>query len=131
MKKSSIIICLSILGYIFSISTTDNTLFDCEYGKECVVDMKSFTEGYIPDRTNLYFRIPINTKNNNAVTVKLLNNEYYPNMFIIIPKSQLMRKQSVKEDHQIGFIRILKKKAKCIQNIYILLMIITADNMLL
>ena len=79
MKKSSIIICLSILGYIFSISVTDKTLFDCEYGKECVVDMKSLTEGYIPERTNLYFRIPINTKNNNAVAVKLLNNEYYPN----------------------------------------------------
>ena len=78
MKKSSIIICLSILGYIFSISTTDNTLFDCEYGEECIVNMKSFTGGYIPKYTILYFRIPINTKNKNAVTVKLLNNEVYP-----------------------------------------------------
>ena len=78
MKKSSIIICLSILGYIFSISSTYNTLIDCEYGKECVVSMESFSGGYIPESTKLYFRIPINTKNTNAITIKLLKDEDYP-----------------------------------------------------
>ena len=95
MKKSSIIICLSILGYIFSISSTYNTLIDCEYGKECVVSMESFSGGYIPESTKLYFRIPINTKNTNAITIKLLKDEDYPSSLDVYfySKKQLMRKQ--------------------------------------
>ena len=78
MKKSSLIICLSIFGYIFSISSTDNILFDCEFGKECVVNMESFTDGYIPEYTNLYFRFLLGSKKQNAITIKLLNEEDYP-----------------------------------------------------
>ena len=70
--KARLIIVLSILGCIFSLSDT-NILFDCEYGKEYVVDMTSLTEGYIPNGATLFFRLPIDTSNKSSITIKLLN----------------------------------------------------------
>lgn len=78
MKISSLIICLYIIGYVFSLGEVYNTLFDCEFRKEYVVNMESFPNGYIPDRTTLYFRIPINKKKQNGVTIKLLKDEDNP-----------------------------------------------------
>ena len=75
--KARLIIVLSILGCIFSLSDT-NILFDCEYGKEYVVDMTSLTEGYIPDGATLFFRLPIDTSNKSSITIKLLNEADYP-----------------------------------------------------
>ena len=75
--KARLIIVLSILGCIFSLSDT-NILFDCEYGKEYVVDMTSLSEGYIPYLSTLFFRLPIDTNNKNSITIKLLNEAEYP-----------------------------------------------------
>ena len=75
--KARLIIVLSILGCIFSLSDT-NILFDCEYGKEYVVDMTSLTEGYIPYGATLFFRLPIDTSNKSSITIKLLNEADYP-----------------------------------------------------
>ena len=76
MKKTLLIIFLSILGKI--IGLREEILFDCEYKKEYEVDMKSFTDGYIPEGTRLFFRLPINAKEQKAVTIKTLNDENYP-----------------------------------------------------
>ena len=70
--KARLIIVLSILGCIFILSDT-NILFDCEYGKEYVVDMTSLSEGYIPYLSTLFFRLPIDTSNKSSITIKLLN----------------------------------------------------------
>lgn len=72
MKKYSLIICLSIFGYILSISNEgDNTLFDCQFEIECEIDMKSFAYGYISKKNNKYFRVPIIARYN-GVTIILL-----------------------------------------------------------
>jgi len=76
MKKIMLIIFLSILLKITC--KEEEILFDCEYKKEYEINMKSFTDGYIPEDTRLFFRLPINTKEQNAVTIKILNDEDYP-----------------------------------------------------
>ena len=95
--------------------------------------MKSFTGGYIPKYTILYFRIPINTKNKNAVTVKLLNNEVYPRSIYVFfySKKPTDEEEMVEVNHIIRFIEIPLKKTNIIQTIYILLMKITVENTLL
>ena len=76
MKKTMLIIFLNILLKITCLR--EEILFDCEYKKEYEIDMKSFPDGYIPVRSSLFFRLPINAKEKKAVTIKTLNDVDYP-----------------------------------------------------
>lgn len=102
MKKYFLIIFLSSLGYIFNISDidiTDKTLFDMEYDKDYVVDMKPYEEGYIPQYTKLFFRLSINTKKNITITIKLLKGEDIPQGISIYFFSKKPTVEDIKNKH--------------------------------
>lgn len=78
MKKYFLFIFISLIGYIISISNVDadyEKIYDMEYSKEYFVNMTSYPDGRIPYFTNMYFRLPVNPKNKNAITIKMLKDE--------------------------------------------------------
>ena len=68
MKIYSLIIILSIFGFLLS-----SSVIDVEYLYEYVVNVEDYSEGYIPKLTSLYFRIKLNPNNNITLELKLLN----------------------------------------------------------
>ncbi len=74
MKFSYILIILCIFGYILSL---EPFLYDIQYSSEYEVNVKDFSEGYIPYSTKLYFRLKINPNDKMAVTLKTLQSDYF------------------------------------------------------
>ena len=78
MKSSYIIIILCIFGYISNLEEDQSFLYDIEYSSEYEVNIKDFSEGYIPKSTNLFFRLKITPSDNMAITLKTLISDSYP-----------------------------------------------------
>ena len=74
MKFSYIIIILCIFGYILNL---EPFLYDIQYSSEYEVNVKDFSEGYIPSYASLYFRLKINPNDKMAVTLKTLQSDSY------------------------------------------------------
>ena len=77
MKTSYIIIILCIFGYISNLEEDQSIIYDIQYSSEYEVNVKDFSEGYIPAYTNLYFRLKINPNDKMAITLKTLQSNSY------------------------------------------------------
>ena len=77
MKASYIIIILCIFGYISNLEEDQSIIYDIQYSSEYEVNVKDFTEGYIPYSTKLYFRLKINPNDKMAITLKTLQSDSY------------------------------------------------------
>jgi len=77
MKSSCIIIILCIFGYISNLEAGQSAIYDIQYSSEYEVNVKDFTEGYIPYSTKLYFRLKINPNDKMAITLKTLQSDSY------------------------------------------------------
>ena len=80
MEKYFLLIYLSIFKFIINISITDSDgyLYDMEYSKEYIINMTSFPDGRIPYFAHLYFRLQVNPKYKNAITIKVIKDEHMP-----------------------------------------------------
>ena len=72
MKIYSLIIILSIFGFLLS-----SSVIDVEYLSEYVVNVEEYSEGYIPKLTSLYFRIKLNPNKNITLELKTLESDNY------------------------------------------------------
>ena len=77
MKSSYIIIILCIFGYISNLEEEQSIIYDIQYSSEYEVNVKDFTDGYIPSSTKLFFRLKININNKMAIALKTLKSDYY------------------------------------------------------
>ena len=77
MKTSYIIIILCIFGYISNLEEDQSIIYDIQYSSEYEVNVKDFSEGYIPAYTNLYFRLKINPNDKMTITLKTLQSNSY------------------------------------------------------
>ena len=77
METSYIIIILCIFGYISNLEEDQSIIYDIQYSSEYEVNVKDFSEGYIPYSTKLYFRLKINPNDKMAVTLKTLQSDFY------------------------------------------------------
>ena len=77
MKTSYIIIILCIFGYISNLEEDQSIIYDIQYSSKYEVNVKDFSEGYIPAYTKLYFRLKINPNDTMAITLKTLQSNSY------------------------------------------------------
>ena len=78
MKSFYIAIIICIFGYISNLEEDQSFLYDIQYSSECEVNMKDFSEGYIPKSTKLFFRLKITPSDNMAIILKTLISDSYP-----------------------------------------------------
>ena len=76
MKSPYIIIILCIFGYISNAEEGQSIIYDLQYSSEYEVNVKEFSEGYIPKNTKLYFRVKINPSDKSGVTFKVIQSEF-------------------------------------------------------
>ena len=77
MKASYIIIILCIFGYISNLEEDQSIIYDIQYSSEYEVNVKDFSEGYIPAYTKLFFRLKINPNDKMAITLTTLQSNSY------------------------------------------------------
>ena len=77
MQASYIIIILCIFGYISNLEEDQSIIYDIQYSSEYEVNVKDFSEGYIPAYTKLYFRLKINPNDKMAITLTTLQSNSY------------------------------------------------------
>ena len=56
MLANIFIIFLCVIGQILNVDEENNYIYDIKYSTEYTVDMNSFTGGYIPADSKLFFR---------------------------------------------------------------------------
>ena len=75
MSLSKLLLSLSLLAYIFSLSSSDPIQYNITYSIEYKLDMKDFPEGHIPKDTNINFVMFYNLTEQTTVTLKTLRSD--------------------------------------------------------
>ena len=121
MKSFYIAIILCIFGYISNLEEDQSFLYDIQYSSECEVNMKDFSEGYIPKSTKLFFRLKITPSDNMAITLKTLISDSYPfNSLYAYEFSENQEIKKQKKDMEIhnGYIFINKVNLEIMNQVF-------------